>query len=460
VTTTPALERLPRPRAGEPRPYHFPRFERAVLPNGLRLIVAPISKLPIVSISVVAEAGAVADPPGRAGLAQLTAKLLLEGTTSADGSAITDRFERLGASVDAHADWDVAAVSMTTLKEKLPEAFALLGELLRAPGFSEREVERLKAERLAELLQLRAEPRGLAEELFARFLYESSSRYAQPDGGDESSVRALTHADVTRFYQKRYSPAAMTVIVAGDVSPNELGRMASEVFGDWTGSLTSAASSSDDAARHSRAVHIVNKPDAPQSELRIGHVGLPRHHPDYFPAVIMNAVLGGLFSSRINLNLREVHGYTYGANSYFDWRRQKGPWVVATAVASEVTQAAATEVLKEIDRFRDEAISDDELTLATSYLDGVFPIRFETTSAIVSALTTLAVYDLPDDWYDEYRARVRAVTSGDVLIAAERHLHPEMLQMVVVGNASSVRAGMEAMAFGPVQVYDVAGRPT
>jgi zinc protease len=425
----------------------------------LRLIVAPIAKLPIVSISVVAEAGAVADPPGRSGLAQLTAKLLLEGTTSADGSAITDRFERLGASVDAHADWDVAAVSMTTLKDKLPEAFALLGELLRAPGFSEREVERLKAERLAELLQLRAEPRGLAEELFARFLYESSSRYAQAEGGDESSVRALTHADVTRFYQKRYSPAAMTLIVAGDVTPNELERMASGVFGDWKGSLTTPASASDDAARNSRAVHIVNKPDAPQSELRMGHVGLPRHHPDYFPAVIMNAVLGGLFSSRINLNLREVHGYTYGANSYFDWRRQKGPWVVATAVASEVTQAAATEVLKEIDRFRAEAISDDELTLATSYLDGVFPIRFETTSAIVSALTTLAVYDLPDDWYDEYRTRVRAVTSGDVLIAAERHLHPEMLQMVVVGNASSVRAGMEAMAFGPVQVYDVEGRP-
>ena len=460
MTTAPTLERLPRPRAGEPRPYHFPRFERGALPNGLRLVVAPIAKLPIVSISVVAEAGAVADPPGRSGLAQLTAKLLLEGTTSADGSAITDRFERLGASVDAHADWDVAAVSMTTLKDKLPEAFGLLGELLRAPGFNEREVERLKAERLAELLQLRAEPRGLAEELFARFVYESASRYAQPDGGDESSVRNLTRADVTRFYQKRYSPAAMTLIVAGDVSSSELHRMANDAFGDWSGSLTAPASSSDDAARKSRAVHIVNKPDAPQSELRIGHVGLPRRHPDYFPAMIMNAVLGGLFSSRINLNLREVHGYTYGASSYFDWRRQRGPWVVATAVASEVTQAAATEVLKEIDRFRAEAISNDELTLATSYLDGVFPIRFETTSAIVSALTTLAVYDLPDDWYDEYRTRVRAVTSGDVLTAAERHLHPEMLQMVVVGSASSVRGGMEAMKFGPIQVYDVEGRPT
>ena len=458
MTGTATTERLPRPRAGEPRPYQFPRFERAVLPNGMKLIVAPISKLPIVTISIVADAGAVADPPEGSGLAQLTAKLLLEGTTSRDGMAITDRFERLGASIDAHADWDVAGVTVTTLTDKLPESFDLLGEVLRRPGFNEREVERLKAERLAELLQQRAEPRGLADELFSRFLYDSRSRYALPDGGDETSVRRLTRSEVVRFYEARYSPASMTMIVAGDISTRALERMAAAVFGDWRGPVTTPAAASDEPARRSRAVHIVNKPDAPQSELRIGHVGLPRHHPDYFAAVIMNAVLGGLFSSRINLNLREVHGYTYGANSYFDWRRQKGPWVVATAVASEVTPAAATEVLKEIDRFRSAPITEDELTLATSYLDGVFPIRFETTSAIASALTTLVVYDLPEDWYDEYRARVRAVTSGDVLMAAERHLHPEALQMVVVGNAGAVREGMEAIAFGPVQRYDVEGR--
>lgn len=460
MTGAATAERPPRPRAGEPRPYQFPRFERAVLPNGLKILVAPIAKLPIVTITAVIDAGAVADPPGGAGLAQLTARLLLEGTTAPDGTAITDRFERLGASVDSHADWDVAAVTVTTLTDKLRESFALLGEVLRAPLFSEREVERLKAERLAELLQLRTEPRGLADELFSRFLYEKSSRYAQPDGGDQTTVAKLTRDDVLRFYKQRYSPASMTLVVAGDVKTRELEKTANEVFGDWSGKLTVPVSASDTPARTTRAVHIVNKPDAPQSELRIGHVGLPRRHPDYFPSLIMNAVLGGLFSSRINLNLREAHGYTYGASSYFDWRRQKGPWVVATAVASDVTHKAAAEVLKEIDRFRAEAISEDELTLATSYLDGVFPIRFETTSAISAALTTLVVYDLPEDWYDEYRARVRAVTSGDVLIAAERHLEPDAMQMVVVGNASAVREGMDAMAFGPLQVYDVDGRPT
>ncbi|HEX4469857.1 MAG TPA: pitrilysin family protein [Gemmatimonadaceae bacterium] len=458
--TSVLTQRIPRPTSGAPRPYSFPRFERAGLPNGLKLVIAPISKLPIVTITILIEAGAVCDSPGRYGLAQLTAKLLLEGSTSSDGTAITDRFERLGASIEAHADWDVAAVTVTTLTERLRDSFELLGEVLRAPAFNEREVERLKNERLAELLQLRAEPRGLADEMFSRFLYESSSRYARADGGDEVSVRSLTRDAVVAFYGKRYSPNGMTMVIAGDVQPREVERLAGEVLGDWRGSVVVAPSVSDEAARRSRAVHIVSKSDAPQSELRIGHVGLPRRHPDYFPAMIMNAVLGGLFSSRINLNLREAHGYTYGASSYFDWRRQRGPWVVATAVASEVTHSAAQEVLREIERVRTSPITPDELSLATSYLDGVFPIRFETTSAIAGALTTLVVYDLPDDWYDEYRERVRAVTTGDVLTAAERHLHPEALQMVVVGNAAAVRDHIEAMDFGPLKVYDVEGRPT
>lgn len=451
-------ERLPRPKPAAPRAYHFPRFERSALPNGAKLVVAPITKLPLVTVAVIVEAGAVSDRQGRAGVAQLTAKLLLEGTTTADGAAITDRFESLGASIEAHADWDATTVTMTTLADNLAPAFSLLGEVLRTPAFQQREVDRLKGERLAELLQLRAEPRGLADELFARFLYDDASRYARPDGGDEETVRSLGRDDVARFYDERYSPGGITVIAAGDVSMETVENLARDVLGDWQGAAPRPAESSDRPARRQRGVHIVAKPDAPQSELRIGEVGLPRRTPDYFSAVIMNAVLGGLFSSRINLNLREVHGYTYGAHSYFDWRRQSGPWVVATAVESDVTHAAATEVLKEIDRIRAELIGQEELSLATSYLDGVFPIRYETTSAIAAALAALVVYDLPDDWYDTYRQRVRSVTREQVLAAAQKHLHPEELQMVVVGNPTAIRARLEETAFGPVRLYDTTGR--
>jgi zinc protease len=175
--------------------------------------------------------------------------------------------------------------------------------------------------------------------------------------------------------------------------------------------------------------------------------------------MVMNAILGGLFNSRINLNLREVHGYTYGAFSTFDWRRQAGPFVVHTAVRSDATDASAREVLVEIDRIRSQPVGAEELSLATSYLDGVFPIRYETTSAIAAALATLVVHELPDDYFDEYRSNVRGVTIGDVQDVAARHLHPDALQMVVVGDPAAVRAPLDAMQFGPVMIYDPQGRP-
>jgi len=458
VTTTASKPRA-RPVPGATRPYHFPRFERRRLPNGIELVIAPITKLPLVTVVALIDAGAVCDPAGCEGIAQLTAKLLLEGTERCDGAELAERFERLGASVDSHADWDVAAVTMTTMSHNLRAGFSLLTEVLRHPAFREREVMRLKAERQAELLQLRAEPRGLADELFSRFLYAPESRYSRPDGGDDASVGAIERADVMRFYSERYQPGAITLVIAGDLSADDAERLARESLGEWKGEAPSRITTTDGPARQTRAVHIVSKPDAPQSELRVGEVGLPRNHPDYFPVVVLNAVLGGLFSSRINLNLREAHGYTYGAFSGFDWRRQAGPFTVSTAVRSDATDASAREILSEIERIRREPITGDELSLATSYLDGVFPIRFESTAAIAAALANMVIYGLAEDFYDRYREHVRAVTTGQVLAAAERHLHVDAMQMVVVGDATAVRSPLEALGFGPVSVYDTLGRP-
>ena len=446
-----------RPQPGPPRAYHFPSFERDKLANGVQLVVAPVHKLPLVTVVAVLEAGAVSDPAGREGLAQLTAQLLLEGTARADAAHLVERLERLGTSVSATADWDVATVGMTVVSGRLPAALALFGEVLREPAFPEREVERLKAERLAELLQLRTEPRGLADEMFSRFTYAPRSRFALPAGGTEASVAAVMRADVQRFYAARYRPGGTTLVVVGDVRAAEVERLTATAFGDWTGGAPERASPSDEPARRARAVHLVAKADAPQSELRIGHVGVPRTHPDYFSIVVMNAVLGGLFSSRINLNLREAHGYTYGAHSEYDWRRAAGPFVVSTAVRSDVTDAAAREVLREIDRIRAADVDASELSLATSYLDGVFPIRYETTAAIAAALTNLVIYGLPEDYFDTYRERVRAVGAGEVRRAAERHLHPEELQLVVVGDAVAARSPLEALGSGPVRLYDAEG---
>jgi zinc protease len=453
TTTAPA----PRPAPAAPRDYHFPHFERRTLPNGMRLVVAPVSKLPLVTVLAVVEAGATVEPAGKDGVAALTARLLLEGAAGMDGAALADRFERIGASVDAHADWDVAAVSLTALTARLPEALALVRDLLRSPDFPEREVARLKEERLAQLLQERAEPGALADEQFSRAVYQPSARYASPDAGGATSVRALTRADVQSFYRERYQPGATTLIFAGDVTMEQATGLAEQLFGDWTGSRPALAPAGIDAVQSGRLVRVVAKADAPQSEVRVGHLGLPRSAPDYFDAMVMNAVLGGLFSSRINLNLREAHGYTYGAFSAFDWRRGAGPFAVSTAVKSDVTGAAVQEILNEIDRMRSAPISEDELTLATSYLDGVFPIRYETTSAIASALANLVIHDLPDDYYDQYRPRVRAVTTEGVLRAAQAHLRPQELRIVVVGDPEVIATPVSEVTGSTAEVVRAEG---
>jgi len=229
-------------------------------------------------------------------------------------------------------------------------------------------------------------------------------------------------------------------VFAGDVTMDQVVALAESLFGDWKGEPTSDRRAASDAAQPGRLLRVVAKGDAPQSEVRVGHVGLPRRTADYFSVVVMNAVLGGLFSSRINLNLRETHGYTYGAFSAFDWRRDAGPFVVNTAVKSDVTGDAVREILSEIERMRREEIGEDELTLATSYLDGVFPIRYETTGAIAGALASLIIHGLPEDYYDRYRERVRSVTTADVLRAAREHLHPDRLRVVVVGDPAVVTA--------------------
>ena len=443
-----------RPQPGPPRDYHFPRFERRTLPNGMQLVVAPARKLPLATALLVFDAGASADPADREGLAVLTARALMEGTATMDGAELTERAERLGASLDASAGWDSAIVRLTTLSSRLPTALGLMGEILRAPAFPDREVERLKAERMAEILQLRAEPRGLADEMFDHFAYDKRSRYALPSGGTARSVGSLNRTAIAAFFAARYRPAGATLIIAGDLTADEGERLATEALGAWTGSAPAPAIIVDAARQKHRAVHVVSKSDAPQSELRIGHRGLPRTHPDYYDVVVMNALLGGLFSSRINLNLREAHAYTYGAFSDYDWRRQAGPFAVSTAVKTDVTDAAVREVLHEIDRMRATPVSADELSLATSYLDGVFPIRFETTSAIASALATLVVYHLPDDYYDTYRARIRGVTSERVLAAAQQHVDPAALQIVVVGDPAAIREPLVALGTGDVQVHD------
>ena len=447
MTTPTSTARAPRPVPGPPREYHFPRFDRGALANGLRVITAPIHRLPIVTVLAVVDAGALRDAPGREGVATLTAKLLLEGAGEYDGAELTERFEEIGATIESGADWDAGVVSMTVTRHHLARALELFAKVLRQPAFRPREAERLKGERLAEILQLRAEPRGLADEAFEAAVYAASSRYSTSLGGSEDSVGAITNEDIRSFYAGRFTPSGTTIIIAGDVDAPKLSGMLERHFGEWKGPSSSEAMRADRPARETRATHHIARPDSPQSELRLGHVGVPRTHAAYFDLVVMNAILGGLFNSRINMNLREAHAYTYGAFSAFDWRRDAGPFVASTAVRTDVTGEAIGEIINEIERIRSTPVQEQELSLAKSYLDGVFPIRYETTAAVASALANQVIFGLPDDYFDTYRARIKGVNVESVRRAAAEHLHPERLQVVVVGDPS-VREKLRSLGFG------------
>jgi zinc protease len=269
-----------------------------------------------------------------------------------------------------------------------------------------------------------------------------------------TSVRALDAGQLRALHSARYVPGATTLVFAGDVTSARAVQLAERAFGGWHGAMPPGARVDDRVSSTGRQVHIVNKAGAPQSELRIGHGGVPRSHADYFAIVVMNALLGGLFSSRINLNLRERNAFTYGARSSFEWRRGAGPFVVSTAVKTEVSDAAAREILLEIGKMREEKVSADELSLATAYLDGVFPIRYETTNAVAQAIAIAQVYGLGDDYYTRYREHIRAVTADDVLRAAQNFLHPENLLVLAVGDATAIRAPMEQLGAGAVSVHE------
>ncbi len=416
----------------------MPPFTRSRLANGLEVMVAPFQRLPVATIRVVVDAGATRDAPGRAGESFLTAKSLVEGTRQRSADEITAAIERLGGELDSQTDWNDLSVSTTIQASAVADALAVMGELVRAPMFPESGVARGRSEQLAEREQARLEPRQHADDAFASVVYDPKARFALPEAGDSATIRTFDRSTVQSYHAATFTPERTCVIVVGAVDPDATLARVRDSLGDWSHANQEDGNAIVDRAAERTAIHIVDRPGASQTELRMGHVGIPRRHPDFFAAVVMNSILGGLFSSRINLNLREKHGFTYGAFSAFDWRVQSGPFMISTAVQTDATAPAIREVLIELDRIRESGISEDERSLAVNYLVGVFPIRYETTAAIASALAAMRVFGLPADYFETYRDHILAVTADEVLSAAQKHLHPSALQIVALGEASAI----------------------
>jgi zinc protease len=342
------------------------------------------------------------------------------------------------------------------MSARLDATLALLAETVIEPALPTEGIARLRDERKAELLQQQTEPRGLADDLLLASCFADGDRLSRPLGGDMPRVSACTEVMVREFHRARYVPRGSVLIVAGDVRADAVMRRAEATFDAWEDRALPVTGGVDRVPVPGR-VRVLHRPDAPQSELRVGHASVPRTHPDFHAIAVMNAILGGLFNSRINLNLRERHAYTYGAFSSFDWRQDASVFAASTAVQSEVTGPALREILHEIARIREEPVAADELSLAVDYLTGVFPLRFETTAAIADALAMRIGFGLEASYYDTYRERVRAVDAAAVLRVAQAHLHPDRLQVVVVGDATVVEPALNDLSLGAIERVSAGG---
>ncbi len=453
------LDRTRAPEPAELRPAHFPEVQRTELPGGIPLLFALTPGLPVVSLSVLVEAGAVHEPAERAGLASLTGALLESGAGSRTGSQIAEEVESLGIQLSVGASWEIAHLDVTGIRSRIPAAFGVVGDLIRSPTFPTGEVDRLRGEQLAGIMQRRAEPRGLANEMASRFIFSPESPFSRPISGTSESVSSLTRDDVAGFHAARFSPHGASVLVVGEIDIEEAVELAATNLSGWVGGVSPTAVVRSEPRSDVRRIVIIDRPGSVQSEIRVGHLGVRRATPDFFEIVVMNAILGGAFSSRLNLNLREKHGFTYGVSSGFAMRRQPGAFLVSTAVQSEVTADAVREIFHEIDGIRDRPVSTRELDDARNYLAGTFPLALQTTSGVASRLTEIAAYDLPLDYFDHYRERILAVDADAVRAAARERVRPQEAVVVIVGDASVVRDPIEALGLGEVKVVQLSELP-
>ncbi len=446
------------PALGAPAALKTPPVVTRELPNGLRLVVVEQHELPLADFILLVRSGGEMDPAATPGVASLTASLLDEGTTTRDALAVADQQGYLGVRLGAAAGWDASTVSLHAPVAQLDSALALFADVVLRPTFPEQEFTRVRAERVTELIQLKDRPRAIADRAFAQILYGDAHPYGRPLTGTEASVQRITRDEVARFYRTFYRPNNATMIVVGDVRPDDVERRVRALFGGWERAEVPAASYPAPPAPRGATVYLIDKSRAPQSSVRIGLVGVPRATPDYFPIQVMNTVLGGSFTSRLNQNLRETRGYTYGASSGFALRRAAGPFLAGAEVTGTKTDSALVEFMKELTAIRD-TVPAEELSKAKRYLQLGLPADLESSGQIAAQMVPIVLHGLPLNFFDTYVQRVEGVTQADVQRVARTYVDPSRVAVVVVGDRASIEAGLRAVNVGPVEIRDISGAP-
>ena len=439
------------PELGDPAPLLMPPVVERRLPNGLRVLVVEHHELPLVTAMLAVRTGAEADPDGEAGLATMVADLLDEGTQSRNALQIAEQAALIGGSIFTSAGWDASTITLRGNTATLDSSLALMADVVLRPSFPAAELERLRADRLTGLVQLRDRGPAIADRVFNDVVFGAKHPYGRPTGGTEASTDAISRASVQRFYDTYYRPNNAVLVVVGDVSPDDLVSRVQALFGSWQRAQVPATEFDAPSAARAGRIYIVDKPGAPQSSVRIGTVGVERSSADYFPLVVMNTVLGGSFTSRLNQNLRETHGYTYGARSSFGMRREAGPFTASAEVTGTLTDSSLIEFFNEL-RAIGDTVPRAELEKTKRYLQLQLPGNFETTGGIAGELLTVALYDLPLDYFDSYTDRISAVTQADVQRVARKYVQPGAMQVVIVGDRESIEPAIRATGIADVTV--------
>lgn len=450
------------PKPGPNPTFALPAIEKTKLSNGLNVWIVKQSELPIVSMNMVFNSGGTLDPKDRSGLASFTANLLDSGTKTRSAVQIANELQAIGANLRTGSGWDSANVTLQTLTKNIDGALDLYSDVILHPSFPEDEVETLRKRTLVSLLQRKDNANAIANVAYGTLLYGKDHPYGRSLGGDEKSISAITRDEIEKFYGTNYHPNNATLIIVGDTDGKTIMPKLEKAFGKWEAG--EAISTEPPAAKtfDKPGIYIVDKPGAAQSVITIGQVGVPRNNPDYFPLTVLNSILGGQFTSRVNMNLREDKGYTYGARTSWAFRKGAGPFEASADVQTAVTKESVVEFMKELNGIRGSIpLTDTELEYSKQSLIRRFPAGFETVGQISGQLSNLVVYGLSDSYFNNYIRDIQAVTAKDVDRVANKYLTPDKMAILIVGDRSVIEPKLkEIEGLGDnIRYLDASGNP-
>ena len=444
------------PKPTAPPALELPPVQKHTLANGLPVWIVEQHEVPIVQVNLIVRAGSAADPAGKYGVASMTANMLDEGAGDRTALELADAVEFLGAQLSTSSTFDYSAVRLSTPVSKLAEAVALMADAAIRPSFPSEELERLRKEALTRLLQARDDPQAIAALAFPRLVFGEKHRYGTAAGGGAAELKSMTLEDVRAFHRAYYRPEHATLLVVGDVTASSVLPLLERTFGNWKpaglpGTVTPLPAA---AQLTKRQIYIIDKPGAAQSQIRIGWVGVPRSTPDYPTLQVLNTILGGSFTSRLNTNLRETHGYSYGAFSGFEERISPGPFVASAGVQTDKTAEALREFFNEFAGIL-KPIPGEEIEKAKNYVALGFPAEFESTGDLARKLEEQVVHGLSDEYFPTYIRSVVQVAAKGVESAAARYIQPDKFAIVVVGDREAIEDNIRKLNLAPVEVLTV-----